>query len=137
KSGRPSSRWASRNDEREQALFQRVFLQLRREVLVADLQDLRGAAAAAGGFLQRLLDLPTLDLEQRPPRRLGQRPRQIDLRPRPSVVVGRRDQRRPSERQIEVARVDGLAFSEDRRALDAVLQLADVPRPAVRAELLL
>ena len=37
------------------------------------------------------------------------------------------------ERQVQVPRLDGVAVGEDHRALDAVLQLAHVARPAIRA----
>ena len=42
---------------------------------------------------------------------------------------------RLAERQVQVARVNGVAFGEDHGALDAVLQLADVSRPQVRMQL--
>src|SRR6185436_17184045 len=88
------------------------------------------------GLFQRLLDLTLLDLDEGAARRLRQRPRQIDLGPRAAVFFDRRRQRRTAERQVQVARVDRVAFGENRRALDAVLQLAHVPRPGIAHQVL-
>src|SRR4051812_31948630 len=68
-----------------------VFFELRGELLVADLEDLRGAALVARRFLQRLLDLPLLHFGDDAPRRLAQRSREIDLRPGARVVRRLRD----------------------------------------------
>src|SRR5206468_8941813 len=114
-----------------------VFLQLREQRLVADLQDVGGAIAVAGRLPERLIDFPPLDLTDRATRGVSQRPRQINLRPRRSVVIGRRRlQRRLAEREAQVPRVDRIAFGEDDRALDAVLQLPHVPRPLILPQFL-
>src|SRR6185436_13817314 len=113
-----------------------VLPELRGKGLVADLEDLRRAAVVAASLFQRLLYLAPLELDEGAPRRLGQRPRQIDLGPRAAVFFDRRRKRRTAERQVQVARVDRVAFGENRRALDAVLQLAHVPRPGIAHEIL-
>src|SRR5262245_2840222 len=53
--------------------IQSVFSQLGDERLVADLQDLRGAAAVARRFSQRLLDLAALHLREHATRGVAQR----------------------------------------------------------------
>ena len=98
--------------------------------LVADLQQLRGAPLVAARLAQRLLDLEPLDLA----RRRGAAPRRACPTDRScahgdgafSSVSG------CGERQVQVARQDRVAVGQDDRALDAVLQLAHVARPADR-----
>ena len=58
-----------------------VFPQLRDEVLVADLQELRGAALVAVGLLQRLPDLQSLDFRNGALGDVVQRPAEIEFRP--------------------------------------------------------
>src|SRR6202035_4086390 len=106
-----------------------VVLQLPDEGLVADLEDLSGAAAVPARFFQRLLDLPSLHLVHHAARAPGPRPRHVDLRPGSFIALRERRRLRLAEREIEMARVDGVAFGQNHRPLDAVLQFPDVARP--------
>ncbi len=109
-----------------------VFLQLLHQRLVADLQRLGGSLLVAGGVAEALFQLAPFDLRRH-------------VRRRASVIVpdksmssqgeARRRDNRLAERQVQVARLDGVGVAENHRALDAVLQLADVARPGVGVQL--
>ncbi len=95
---------------------------------MADLQQLGGAALAVIGFLQRLFDLPALDLHDRATRRVGQRTCEINFGPRIrrlGLRLGR------LEGQIQVARQQRVAVRENHGALDTVLELAHVAGPSI------
>src|SRR4029453_155559 len=117
----------------ELPLFDAVLFEFCDERLVADLQELGRAPFVALGLAHRRFDLHLFDVPCDAARRRGERPGQIDLLPR---RYGRLALQRRRERQVQMAREERLAFGEDHRALDAVLQLAHVPGPAVRLQLL-
>src|SRR5206468_1204428 len=111
-----------------------VFLELAREHLLSDLEYFSGSRTIAPGLAERLLDLPPLDLANHSLPHLVQRPRQVDLRPGTVVGCGRRQG--VPEGQAQMTRVNRVAFGQDDRPLDAVLQLPHVSRPGVHDELL-
>src|SRR4029079_5914271 len=98
------------------------------QILVADLKQFSGAASVAISFAHHLTDLQLLDLGYRPLRDVTEGPVQVDLLPRVGRLLrhGGID-----ERKMERAWQDGIAVGEYHRAFDAVLQLADISRPAI------
>ena len=108
----------------------RVLLQLREQRLVADLQHLGGA----GPCCRRPPSAPARSCAARPRPASGASPPPAIPTDR-SSSTGRRARppapARARNDEVQVARVDRVAFGEDHRALDAVLQLAHVARPAV------
>ena len=85
----------------------------------------------AACLVHRQLDLAAFHFSGHSALRFGQRAGQINLIP---GTDGRR-RRHLSKRQIEVALMNGVAFGQDNRALDAVLQLTYVAWPRIGLQL--
>src|SRR3989304_2167838 len=101
------------------------FLELVPELAEAHAQDLRGARLHAARPRERHLDVALLDLVER---RLEVEPAFRNLDGNVLDVAG------TAQIGRQRGRVQGLAAAEDERALDHVLELAEVARPAVALE---
>src|SRR4030095_5676250 len=101
-----------------------VFLELAVERLARDAEDLSGGRLVAADGLEHAQDVAPLDLRQR-----------HEIR---GVVAQDEHGRAPvvPDRLRQVFHDDALVLRQRDRALDAVLQLADIARPAGGEELL-
>ena len=92
---------------------------------------MRRLRLVASIFLERDLDLPPFDFATHTTNHVGHRSREIDLIPGVRLNL---PARRSAEGEIEMPLMNGVSVGQNYRALDAVLQLAHVPRPGVGFE---